>query len=251
MKKVRRRGVYKIDLNKYTEVSRTFRFDYNPGNVRKTCKECFLEVNLDDPLMKQREILVTLGLRNNDDFNHVNYVNVVMKKEHQSGDATVDEIRIDRKKFNTSANLSRMIYGWKDDTNRPKWLNYNYKIHWSFIGDHKVETDWTPTTSSAISLEPPVIRKPVYIEVDEDFVKKEKVRGIEVKLYSKLGDKTEVESISMKTTKDELSKTVEILLPRLVEDYEYEVIYSIKGKSPKRSAKQSSDFGRIDVDRFM
>ncbi len=251
MKKVRRRGVYKINLNKYTEDSRTFRFDYNPGNIRKACSDCFLEINLDDPLMKQREILVTLGLRNNDDFKHVNFVNVVMKKEHQNGESTLDELRIDQKRFNTSANLSKMIYGWKSDNDRPKWLNYNYKIHWSFAGGHLVETDWKPTSSSAISLEPPVVRKPIYIEVDEDFVKKQKVRGIEVKLYSLLGEKTEVESVSMKTQKEELSRTVEILLPRNIEDYEYEVIYSIKGQNPKRSGKQSSDFGRIDVDRFL
>jgi len=251
MKKVKRKGQYKIDLNKYVETVRTLPFDYNPGNVRKSCEECFLEINLDDPLMKQREILVTLGLQNENDFKHVNFVSVMMKKQHQNGESTVDEIRIDRSKFNQTANLSKMVYGWKGDDNRPKWLIYDYNIQWSFAGGHKVETDWQPNTSSAISLEPPVVRKPVYIEIDEEFVKEQQVRGIEIKLSSKLGDKTETETASFKISKNELSKTVEILLPRYVEKYEYEIIYSIKGQDPKKSSKKSTDFGRIDVDRFL
>jgi len=250
MKKVKRTGKYRIDLNKYTETTRSFPFDYNPGNVRSICEDCFLEVNLDDPLMKQREILVTLGLENSDDFKHVNFVNVVMKKQHQNGETTLDEIRIDRKKFSQSANLSRLIYGWKGDENRPLWLNYQYKVTWSFSGDHQVVTDWITTDVGAISLEPPVVKRRIDIELDRDFIEDESIRGVEIRLHSKLGDNIDTENVSFRSSKNELSKSVEILLPSEIYDYEYEVIYSIKGQGTKKSAKMPSEMETIDIDNF-
>lgn len=250
MKKVKRTGKYKIDLNKYTETTRSFPFDYNPGNVRSICEDCFLEINLDDPLMKQREILVTLGLENSDDFKHVNFVNVVMKKQHQNGETTLGEIRIDRKKFLQTANLSRLIYGWKGDDNRPQWLDYQYKVTWSFSGDHQVATDWITTDVGTISLEPPVVKRRIDIELDRDFIEDENIRGVEIRLHSKLGNSTDIENVSFRPSKNELSKSIEILFPRELYDYEYEVIYSIKGQGTKKSAKMAGEMETIDIENF-
>ena len=122
---------------------------------------------------------------------------------------------------------------------------------WSFRGDHKVESDWETTKFGSIALEPPLVKKPIYIEVDEDFIIDEKIKAIEIKVYSKLGEKQEINRVNLKTNKAELSKTVEILLPRNEENYEYEITYFIKGESPKKSNKQKSDYGRIDIDHFL
>src|SRR5690606_11116022 len=99
MKQVRRRGTYRIDLNKFSETTRTLPFAYNLGNVKSICAPCFREVNTDDPLMKQRQINAALGGINADDFNHVNFVNVLMRKKHENGQETVDEIKIDKSAF--------------------------------------------------------------------------------------------------------------------------------------------------------
>ncbi len=251
MKQVRRRGVYRIDLNKYTQTTKTLPFDYNLGNVKAACPSCFREINADDPLMKQRQINATLGGVNADDFNHVNFVNVIMRKKHENNQETVDEIKIDKSEFNKTGNFYKMLYGWKGDNNRDKWLAYDFKTMWSFRGNHKVESDWETTKFGSIALEPPLVKKPIYIEVDEDFTLLNNVKAIEVKVYSKLGDKNEVSSSNLRTNKSELSKTVEILLPRDSENYEYEITYFIKGESPKKSGLQQSDYGRIDVDRFL
>ena len=122
MKQIKRAGTYKVDLNKYTETTRTLPFDYNLGNVRKQCEECFREINADDPLMKQREINASLGGTDIEDFKHVNFVNVVMRKEHQNGQQTVDEIKIDKSAFNSNGNFFKMLYGWKGDSNRKQMV---------------------------------------------------------------------------------------------------------------------------------
>ena len=122
---------------------------------------------------------------------------------------------------------------------------------WSFKGNHTVESDWETTKFGSIALEPPVIKKPIYIEVDEDFTYDENIRAVEIKVFSKLGERNTVTRANLKTNKSELTKTLEILLPRDVESYEYEVTYFVKGKDPVKSGKKTSDYGRIDVDRFL
>lgn len=252
LKQERRRGTYRIDLNKYTETTRSMPFAYNPGNVKATCEACFREVNIDDPLMKQREITATLGGTNSADFaTYVNFVNVILKKKHQNGQETVDEVKIDKSKFNATGNFFKMLYGWKGDDDRAKWLEYEYQTMWSFNGGNQVASGWQKTEFGSIALEPPYLKKPIYIEVDQEFIQSENIRAIEVKFYSKLGEKEETQSVNLKTSKDELTKTVDILLPRNLENYDYEITYFIKGKDPVTSKRKPSNYGRIDLDRFL
>ncbi|HYJ33037.1 MAG TPA: hypothetical protein VE326_07420, partial [Candidatus Binatia bacterium] len=60
MKSVHQSGKFTIDLNKYTTDNLTLRFDENIGDMRSLMKEGdnFRQVNLDDPLYKQRELVV-------------------------------------------------------------------------------------------------------------------------------------------------------------------------------------------------
>jgi len=250
-KTIKRSGKYVIDLNKYTQEVRSMPFAYNPGNVKSQCKNCFHEVNLDDPLMQQREVNASLGGINSDDFNYINFINIILKKTHQNGDETVKELKIDKSKFNADGNLFRTVYGFKGDDDRDKWLSYDYRTMWSYIGGFTDETDWESTEFGSIALSPTVIKKPVYVEIDEDFVIDEEIRGVEIKFYSKLGEVEDMNSINLKMKNEEdLSKTVELLLPLAEETFEYQVTYFIKGQSPKTSQRMSTDYGRIDIDRY-
>src|SRR5262249_27541356 len=60
LKSVHQKGTFKVDLNKYTTDNLTLRFDENIGDMRNLMKEGdnFRQVNLDDPLYKQRELVV-------------------------------------------------------------------------------------------------------------------------------------------------------------------------------------------------
>ena len=110
MKKVRQRGDFTIDLNKFTPDSLTTRFDENIGDLRNFLQNenIFRAVNLDDPLYKQREITVALDGFNAQNFGtFVNYVSVLIRKKHQNGESTEQEIRIDRDNFNKEGNSFR------------------------------------------------------------------------------------------------------------------------------------------------
>ncbi len=173
-----------------------------------------------------------------------------MRKKHQDGTETIDEIKIDKSAFNTTGNFFKMMYGWKGDTDRDKWLSYEYKTLWSVFGDHTFESDWIKTNFGSISLEPPIVKKPIYIEVDKDFITKENIKAVEVKIYTEIKGAVEVYSANLKTLKGELSKTMEVVLPREIDAYQYVITYFIKGKPPVSSSKQKSNYGRIDLDRF-
>ena len=89
MKRVHQRGIFKIDLNKYTTDNLTLRFDENIGDMRSLMKEGdnFRQVNLDDPLYKQRELVVFVDGMNAKDFgDYVNFATVQMRKHHLAVD---------------------------------------------------------------------------------------------------------------------------------------------------------------------
>jgi len=249
LKKVKRTGKYFIDLNKYTEDQRTFPFAENVGNMLKTCPSCFFSVNLDDPLYKQRDISVRLVGVNNTDFgNYISSVEVMMRKKHENNETTLDNVIIDKNAFNTKANNFRMQYGWKGDNNREKWLNYEYKTKWVFGGGFSIETDWMEQEFSSIDMVPPLVKKDVYVELDPDFINEKKVRAAEVKIYFKNGDREDLRSVNLRANSDVLSKSVELILPKEVDNYDYEVTWFLKGKPPHKVKRTTYNYGSIYLD---
>lgn len=246
-KRVRQRGQFKIDLNKYTTDNITLRFDKNFGNIK--CNSCFRQVNLDDALFKQRELVAFVDGANATDFgSYINFVTIAMKKKHQSGAITNEEVRIDRNNFNKEGNNFKLLYGWKGDDDRTQWLNYEYKAKWSFFGGHTIETDWAKNDAGAIAMAPPLLRKTITIEADPDIVVESKIRAIDVKLYYTIGEETQTKSTVLK--KDELSKTVDIILPKNVDEFEYEVNWTLKGNKKMSSGKQKTNSSVLFVDEL-
>ncbi|MBK8556256.1 MAG: hypothetical protein IPL65_11040 [Lewinellaceae bacterium] len=250
LKEVRRKGKYTIDLNKYTEDMRTFVFSESVGNVKQKCEECFVRINLDDPLYKQREVHAKLvGVNANDFETYVNNVEIVLRKKHQNGQETVRNIIIDRKKFNNDGNDFTMIYGWQGDDNRKKWLSFDFKTKWTFNNGSQVETEWASQEFAAINLVPPLVKRDIYVELDPEFAQNENLRAVEIKIFnnSVLG-REEVKTVSLKTADNILSKSVEVIMPQNIEDYQYEVVLFPKGKSPVKMSKKNSNYGSIYLD---
>lgn len=247
LKRSKKSGIYKVDLNKYTSIIQTIPFVKNVGNI--DCDDCFSRVNLDDPLYKQHVVHASIdGLSSGDFGTYVNFVDVALRKTHENGDITVDQIHIDKGRFNKNANDFVMQYGWKGDDNRSEWLNYEYKTLWSFFGGHQVEGEWKQTNFSGITLAPPLIKKPIYLEIDPDFAAEANLRAVEVKLDYHVGEQKQVKRIRMRVSKDELSHTEELVLPKNVDDYCYQITWFIKGKPPVVSEKVMTQYGSIYLD---
>ena len=243
MKSVHRSGKYTIDLNKFTEETKTFPFAENVGNIAKTCASCFVAVNLDDPLYRQRDIQVRLiGVDAPDFEGYLSNVEVMLRKTHENADITYKNVIVDKAIFNEKGNNFSMQYGWKGDNNRVKWLNYEYKTKWVFNNGAKIETDWKKEVNGIISLIPPLINKEISFEIDPDFVSQENIRAAEVKVYSITEGNEEVKSLNFKVSDQILSKSMQVILPKNKDDYDYEVTWFVRGKDPIVQARKSTKF---------
>lgn len=241
MKRQRKSGKFEMDLNKYTAASLPMQFSQNVGDLRRLMRNTdhFREVNLDHPLYVQREIAAYLDGLNAADFDkYVNFATVQMRKRHAKGAVTDAELRIDRSNFNQAGNQFKMLYGWKDDNERSRWLEYEYRTVWSFFGGRQVETPWAKTQNSALPLVPPYQRRTLVVEAAPAFVEAQAVRAITVRVFYNLGAGEQVRQTTLNAFKNVLSGQVEFMLPPDQPDYGYEVLYQLKGNRTVSTGRQ-------------
>jgi hypothetical protein len=247
MKTTRRSGKFELSFNKYMTDTVYLRFDENIGNFTQYMNDPkhFLEVNIDDPVFKQREVSVILDGQNAADFaGYVNYVTVRLRKVHEGGDQTNDEIRIDRNNFSSEGNAFKLLYGWKNDKNREKWMSYDYDTVWSFQGGKEVDLGWRKSTNFAITVVPPYLKRTVHLEADPDTIQNAEVRLITVKLYHDLEGTEQIKQATLNPAQGKLSESIEYICPPDQNDYEYEISWRLKGGKTVTSGRQkgSDDF---------
>lgn len=243
MRTVRQSGVFRIDLNKYTIDNLSLRFDQNVGKI--SCEDCFRQINLDDPLYKQREIFAIVDGYNSDDFQkYINFVAVSFRKKHENGEYSNYDVTIDRNKFNQQGNNFSFLYGWKGDNNRLKWRDYEYKTNWNFFGGASLESPWTKSDMPSVPLSPPYIRKVIDIEMDQGAVDREGIRSAEVKITYKVEGKEMSKQVRINPKSGLLTSQVEVLMPasylNIEPKYDYEITWMLTNGTSKTSPKKSS-----------
>jgi hypothetical protein len=243
MRKVRQRGTFVLDFNKYLTASLNTRFDENIGDLRRLKKDAqhFRQVNLDDPLFQQREIVAMVDGYDAKDFGEwVNFVTVQLRKKHAGGQETTDEVRIDRKNFNTAGNAFKLLYGWQGDDDRKKWLDYEYRTVWSFFGGQAVEGTWKKASAGAIALAPPFQRRKVALEADPQRIAQAGARSITARVFYTLGGPEQARQLTLNVDKQQLSGEIEFLLPAGAFDYAYEVTWRLAGGQTVSSGRRTS-----------
>lgn len=249
MKKVHQKGTYRIDLEKWTTDNMNLRFDENFGSIK--CDECFIDVNLDDPLYKQRELVASLDGMNSKDFgDFINFVNVTMKKEHQNGDVTTDEVKIDRTNFNQTGNSFNLIYGFKGDTDRSKWAGYQYKTTWNFFGGGAIETDWKSSDIQVIPLSSPYVNTEILIDSDPGKIADNNIRAIEIKVFYTVGKSKMNKQVRLNIREEQYSTKLDIITPKEGTDYEYEITWYLKDGSMKNSGRKKGTSTMLFADQL-
>jgi hypothetical protein len=170
MKKIKRSGKLVYKMNHYRMEKQAFAMAENIGSLFRRYghdPKVFRAVTIDDPVFKQREILVTLDGQDASTFTrHLNFVTVKLKKQHQSGDVTSDEVVITPEKFNAQGNSFSLGYGYKGDDDRSRWLDYKFETLWSFHGGVEIRTPWKQTDNPMLALQPPHRYRTVTFEGD-------------------------------------------------------------------------------------
>jgi hypothetical protein len=248
MKKIHQQGNFSIDLNKYTVDNLVLRFDENFGQIK--CTDCFREANLDDPLYVQRDVFAYLDGFNSEDFGkYINFANVTIRKKHEGGDVTNHEIRIDKSNFNATGNTFKVIYGWKNDADRGKWLDYDYKVAWNYFGGFTEESPWLTTSMGSVPVSSPYVRKMIDVEADPVVFEQKGVRSAEVKVTYSLGGKEQIRNLRL-DPKKVLSGQIDLLMPAQVLAYDYEISWILKTGKTVSSGKHPGTSSLIFADNL-
>jgi hypothetical protein len=254
MKRSRQRGRYRVDLNKFTADTLPVRFDENIGDLTRWLAdaEVFRSVNLDDPLYRQREIIASLNGVGDSDFEDlITFVNLQIRKKHQSGEQSVEEKRIDRKAFSELGNAFKLVYGWKGDDDRRRWNQYEYRTLWAFAAAPSVEEPWQTTNFNSIPLNPPFEKRTIQIEAaDESVLKDAGVRSITVQVMSELGGEEKVTQVTLNSSKGELSRSLDLIVPRGANEYGYEIKWRLRGNKTLSTGRQATDQDILYVDEL-
>ena len=241
-KKIRKTGRFRMDLNRSMTDALKVRFDENLGKIN--CKNCFRQVNLEDPMFRQRAVLVSVDGMNSDQFRkYVNYVGVSMKKTHGNQEITTDEVRIGVADMEKMGNLFRLQYGWKDekDAQKDQWMKYEYKTTWSFFGNQNIESPWISTDNFTITASPPLRPFSVDVEASPEILKKQDVRMVNVKFYYKNGTVERMEQVNIRTDGSNTATKVEFVLPDGQYEYEYEITWRLSGNKEIKTPRTKSN----------
>lgn len=193
MKNIKRSGRMVYQMNHFRSEKQSFTMTENIGSLYRRYgndSRIFKAVTIDDPVFKQREILVTLDGQDASTFTkYLNFVTVKMNKRHQSGSVTNDEIVITPETFNKNGNSFSLAYGYKDDTNRNLWLDYKYQVIWSFHGGLEIRSPWISENSPMLALNPPYRYRSLTIEGEVEQLQQEKVRHAVITINSQINGK--------------------------------------------------------------
>src|SRR4029453_622311 len=176
----------------------------------------------------------------------VHLLTVRLHKKHASGQITDDEVLIDRNNFNKENNRFKLLYGWKGDDDRRRWMEYEYQTVWSLFGGKTVETPMQKATAQAIPVVAPYERRLVEVRANADDLAKAEVRSVNVKIFYDLGGAPQVKQATLDPAKPQTSQIEFMALPGTV-DYEYEVTWRLKGNRRVTSGRQKASESWLDV----
>ncbi len=242
------------DLNKSSADTRTFPFDENIGDLRPLFKTgAFRQVNIDDPLYQQREIVAILDGLNSTDFGeYVNFVSLRLRKTHESGQITDDEVRIDRRNFNQEGAAFKLLYGWKGDNKRRTWMDYEYQTVWSFFGGASLQTPWTKASANEIALTPPMQRRSIELKADPKRLADQGVRAVSVKVFYRASPDgpEQVKQLTLNAGTPTFVGRLDFIAPTGTTEYEYEIAWRLSGNREVSSGRQKTSFTSLDVDEL-
>jgi hypothetical protein len=249
---LRKSGTTTLHLNAQTPVERMLMLTANVGDLYRRFGEdsaYFRTVNLSDPAFVQREIRVAIDGAILPEFERmVNGVTVALRKRHESGAQTLQEVVLDRTTFDQGKRTYQMIYGWDGDANRDRWLEYEYRTRWSLKDGGVVETDWARSERPSIDLHVPYRRFAIGLLGDAAKVASAGVRAIDVTISYEFFGGRRSEQIAVPANEPFDGREIEITLPQSSTEYDYEIRWLRRGKPPLESrGSDDQPFLVVDV----
>ena len=253
LKEMRSQGTSHLSFNHRSNVERHSFVAFNIGDFYKrygSDPRYFRAVNLGDPTFQQREVHVSVDAALIPDFDrYVNTVTVTLRKDHQGGEQTLQEVVLDRARVKSGVEDLRLVYGWNGDQDRLAWLDYAYRARWSFKGGGAYETDWIKSSAPMIDLFAPYERRTVQLVGDAQTLKTRGVRAVVVQLdYPFFGEHRRPQLVARPGETLE-EKQVQITTPLGQPEYDYVVTWQMEGNKRLTDRRRDAS-GLIFVDEM-
>jgi len=175
----------------------------------------------------------------------VNNVTVTLKKEHQDGSETVEELSVNKRTLNKD---SRFILSYLNnkDTDLDAWRKYHYQTNWQFVGGAEYKSDWIESSAGMINLFVPYKRKNIdlfgSISDNEDC---KDIRAVSVKVEYPFFNETKTEALNIAA--GEQNPSLEITLPQNIVNINYTLTaFKNDGETIEASNKKTTSIIFID-----
>lgn len=253
MRDLRTTGYSKLNFYSRAAVKRHHYIVFNMGDLYQEYGDnttYFRTVSLDDPDFQQRVVYVGMdGTLINEMGQMINNVTVTLKKEHENGEQTLQEILVTPETVKKDKLSLQMIYGSKADTDRMKWLNYQYRSNWKFSGGGTYTIDWQEESASMINLFSPFKRTGVQLFGDPATLSEAGVRAVIVQLSYPFFGETRTARLVWKPGENIDEKTVDLTLPVDSQIYTYKITW-IKSDGSRLEKEGKDDSGLIFIDEL-
>jgi hypothetical protein len=232
-KHMRSEGESVLDFNHQATVERHHLLAFNIGDLYQRYGEdrrYFRDFAVDDPTFQQRAVHVAVDGALLPEFDRlINSVTVTLRKRHAQGAETVRELVIDRELFRRddgpSAEDLTLVYGWNQDSDRLRWLEYEHRALWSFKGGGEYRADWSSSDAAMIDLYVPYERRTVQL-VDAGAPWAELgVRAVVVQISYPFFGRPRREQMVVRTDRPLEDPSVEITLPLGEYEYDYDITW--------------------------
>lgn len=254
LKEISSSGHTVLNFSHQAVSKRTALISFNIGDLYKKYggnEKYFKAVNLADPMFSQREVFVSVDGSLLDDFDkYINNVTVTIEKQHENGNSTVGEVVVDRNTFAQKANKFSVVYGWNGDNDRAKWLEYQYRVKWSFRDGATLEDEWRKTSSPMINVVPPYERREIFIEGDVQAMRDTGVKYCVVKLIYDFFGKPKSRQLLIRVKNEPIEERIAVIQPKGEYRYDYEVRWGLNDGSEVTKPLTADTSGIIFVDEL-
>jgi hypothetical protein len=251
-RRVERTGKLTLSLKQWHRVTRTVPFDAALGDLTAYLSnpKLFRRVNIDDPVFKQREIPVTVDVSSEQAFGEMlNSVTVTLRKRHQGGRETLDEVTI-RRSHIAQGTVPKLLYGWDQDTNRTRWLRYDYRVRWAYVGGPELDTGWKTTSAGALVLEPPLRPRTILLEADTQMLREAGVRHVTLDLRYDAGGLERRATTTLKPAQLEGERRLIIYQAPDQPEYRYALRWRFRGGRTVESEPARTSDGILYLDEI-
>ena len=253
MKELRTEGMSRLFFKGRSTVGRHHLLTFNIGNLYDrygTDTSYFRDVPMWDPAFQQREIFVGIDGELEREFEKLlSSVTISLRKKHNNGHETLQEVFINRDRFQEAESPLSMRYLNHGDSIQTDWMNYEFKTIWKFNGGGTYETDWVDESSAMVNLYVPFKRKQIFLDGDLESLKGHSVRAVSVGIDYPFFDQRKKHQLSIRPTDNLEEKVFEITLPNTEDEIDYSITWFLENEEP--IVKQAKDrYGLIFIDEL-